>query len=58
MKKLYEEPQLQVCDLESEQVMAGSSLSADGSENTGILPSEEAFDGTFQSNEESDMDLW
>lgn len=58
MKKLYEVPQLQVCDVESEQVMASSSLSTDGSENVGILPSEDVFDGTFQSNEESDMDLW
>lgn len=58
MKKLYEVPQLQVCDVESEQMMASSSLSTDGSENVGILPSEDVFDGTFQSNEESDMDLW
>lgn len=58
MKKLYEVPQLQVCDVESEQMMASSSLSTDGSENVGILPGDEVFDGTFQSNEESDMDLW
>lgn len=58
MKKLYEVPQLQVCDVESEQMMASSILTPDGSENTGILPSEDVFDGTFQSNEESDMDLW
>lgn len=58
MKKLYDAPQLQVCDMESEQVMASSILTPDGSENTGILPGDEVFDGTFQSNEESDVDLW
>lgn len=58
MKKLYDAPQLLVCNVESEQVMATSRLTTDGSENTGILPGDEVFDGTFQSNEESDVDLW
>lgn len=58
MRKLYDTPQLLVCNMESEQMMASSILTTDGSENTGILPSEDVFDGTFQSNEESDVSIW
>lgn len=58
MKKIYHSPAMWTYTVECERMTATSSLTGDGSVNTGIIPGEDIFDGTFQSNEENDMNLW
>lgn len=57
MKKIYSTPICEIVNVEACEMLA-SSLPGEGGPATGILPGEGEFDGEFNSNSESDIEIW
>lgn len=59
MRKTYKKPLLQLIPINTEEMLCTSNLTGNGDVNTGITPSDDIFDGVFQSNAESDhSNIW
>lgn len=58
MKKIYSAPVCEIVNVEACDMLASSILPGEGGPATGILPGEGEFDGEFNSNSESDVEIW
>lgn len=61
MKKIYSAPVCEVLNVEACEMLASSIssvLPGNGGPATGIMPGEGEFDGEFNSNSESDFEVW
>lgn len=58
MKKIYSAPICEIVNVEACDMLASSILPGEGGPATGILPGEGEFDGEFNSNSESDVEIW
>lgn len=58
MKKIYSTPVCEIVNVEACDMLASSILPGEGGPVTGIQPSDGEFDGEFNSNSESDVDIW
>ena len=58
MKKIYSTPVCEILNVEACDMLASSVLPGEGGPATGIMPGEGEFDGEFNSNSESDVEIW
>lgn len=58
MKKIYSTPVCEIVTVEACEMLASSILPGDGGPATDILPGDGEFDGEFNSNSESGVDIW